>query len=342
MTSSVPFSILDLAPIRQGEEAQQAFGQLRERAQRAEQCGFNRYWLAEHHNMSGIGSAATSVLIGHIAGATDHIRVGSGGIMLPNHAPLVIAEQFGTLESLYPGRIDLGLGRAPGTDFTTARALRRNLEGSDQDFPRDVVELQNYFRNAQHSHVRAVPGAGLNVPVWLLGSSLFSAQLAGMLGLPYAFASHFAPDYLMDALAIYRSEFKPSDQLTSPYAMVGTSIVGADSEEHAHRLLTSQQVQSVQMMRGEREKIAPPVDDIEAYWTSAEKEAVDHKLRYALVGTVCSLTDQISELVAETRADELIATVRIFDQAASLRSLEILAAAGQALSSDRIRLAQLV
>ena len=278
MTSSVPFSILDLAPIRQGEEAQKAFGQLRERAQRAEKCGFNRYWLAEHHNMSGIGSAATSVLIGHIAGATDHIRVGSGGIMLPNHAPLVIAEQFGTLESLYPGRIDLGLGRAPGTDFTTARALRRNLEGSDQDFPRDVVELQNYFRNAQHSHVRAVPGAGLNVPVWLLGSSLFSAQLAGMLGLPYAFASHFAPDYLMDALAIYRSEFKPSDQLTSPYAMIGTSIVGADSEEHARRLFTSQQVQSVQMMRGEREKIAPPVDDIEAYWTSAEKEAVDHKL----------------------------------------------------------------
>ena len=227
------------------------------------------------------------------------------------------------------------MGSAPGTDFTTARALRRNLEGSDQDFPRDVVELQNYFRNAQPSRVRAVP-------VWLLGSSLFSAQLAGMLGLPYAFASHFAPDYLMDALAIYRSEFKPSDQLTSPYAMVGTSIVGADSEEHAHRLFTSQQVQSVQMMRGEREKIAPPVDDIEAYWTSAEKEAVDHKLRYALVGTVRSLTDQISEFVAETRADELIATVRIFDQAASLRSLEILAAAGQALSSDRIRLAQLV
>ena len=290
--------------------------------------------------MSGIGSAATSVLIGHIAGATDHIRVGSGGIMLPNHAPLVIAEQFGTLESLYPGRIDLGLGRAPGTDLTTARALRRNLEGSDQDFSRDVVELQSYFRNTQLSRVRAVPGAGLDVPVWLLGSSLFSAQLAGMFGLPYAFASHFAPDYLMDALAIYRSEFRPSDRLASPYVMIGTSIVGADSEEDARRLFTSQQVQSVQMMRGEREKIAPPLDDIEAYWTFAEKEAVDHKLRYALVGTVSSLTDQISEFLAETEADELIATVRIFDQAASLRSLEILVAAGQALTYDRVRLAQ--
>ena len=342
MTDAVPLSILDLAPIRQGEEAQQAFVQLRERAQWAERCGFNRYWLAEHHNMSGIGSAATSVLVGHIAGATERIRVGSGGIMLPNHAPLVIAEQFGTLESLYPGRIDLGLGRAPGTDLTTAHALRRKLEGSDHDFPRDVVELQNYFSDAPTGLVRAVPGAGLNVPIWLLGSSLFSAQLAGILGLPYAFASHFAPDHLLDALAIYRSEFRPSQQLAKPYVMVGTSVVGADSEQEARRLFTSQQVQSVQMMRGEREKIAPPVEDIEAYWVPPEREAVDHKLRYAFVGTVSSLADGLGAFIEETQADELIATVRIFDQSASLRSLEILAVVGQALASGRPDLVQVV
>lgn len=342
MTNSVPFSVLDLAPIRQGEKAREAFLQLRERAQWAERCGFNRYWLAEHHNMSGVGSAATSVLIGHIAGATERIRVGSGGIMLPNHAPLVIAEQFGTLESLYPGRIDLGLGRAPGTDLMTARALRRNLQGSDQDFPRDVVELQNYFRDEQPGRVRAVPGIGLSVPIWILGSSLFSAQLAGMLGLPYAYASHFAPDHLMDALALYRSEFKPSEVLDRPYAMVGTSIVGADSEEEARRLFTSQQVQSVQMMRGEREKMRPPVEDIEAWWTPPEKEAVEHKLRYAYVGTVSSLADQLGGFIEKTQADELIATVRIFDQDASLRSLKILAEVGQTLSSNRAVVQQVV
>ncbi|MEE2628706.1 MAG: MsnO8 family LLM class oxidoreductase, partial [Candidatus Latescibacterota bacterium] len=216
------------------------------------------------------------------------------------------------------------------------------LEGSDHDFPRDVVELQNYFSDAPTGLVRAVPGAGLNVPIWLLGSSLFSAQLAGILGLPYAFASHFAPDHLMDALAIYRSEFRPSQQLAKPYVMVGTSVVGADSEEEARRLFTSQQVQSVQMMRGEREKIAPPVEDIEAYWVPPEREAVDHKLRYAFVGTVSSLADGLGAFIEETQADELIATVRIFDQSASLRSLEILAVVGQALASGRPDLVQVV
>ncbi len=325
MSELIPFSILDLAPIRQGEEAAQAFVDLRERAVWAEQCGYHRYWLAEHHNMSGVGSAATSVLIGHIAAATQRMRVGSGGIMLPNHAPLVIAEQFGTLESLYPGRIDLGLGRAPGTDLMTMRALRRDRAGNDGDFPRDVVELQSYFRGGLAHRVRAVPGEGLDVPIWLLGSSLFSAQLAGMLGLPYAFASHFAPDYLMDALALYRSEFKPSAQLDRPYAMVGTSIVAADSQAEAQRLFTSQQVQSVQMLRGEREKMGPPIDDIEAYWVPPEKEAVDHKLRYAFVGTEQVLAEELGAFIEATQADELIATVRIFDQQACLRSLEILA-----------------
>ncbi len=332
MAEMIPFSILDLAPIRQGEGAEQAFQQLRERAVWAEQCGFNRYWLAEHHNMSGVGSAATSVLIGHIAGATQRMRVGSGGIMLPNHAPLVIAEQFGTLESLYPGRIDLGLGRAPGTDLLTARALRRDRLGNDGDFPRDVVELQAYFRGGQPNRVCAVPGEGLDVPIWLLGSSLFSAQLAGLLGLPYAFASHFAPDYLMEALALYRSEFKPSEVLERPYAMVGTSVVAADTREEAQRLFTSQQVQSVQMLRGEREKMGPPIDDIEAYWVPPEKEAVEHKLRYAFVGTADSLTVDLERFVGATEADELIATVRIFDQRASLRAMEILAQVRQQLA----------
>lgn len=323
-----PISILDLAPIRQGGDAAQAFAHMRAQARHAEALGYHRYWLAEHHNMGGIGSAATSVLIGHVAGATETIRVGAGGVMLPNHAPLVIAEQFGTLESLYPGRIDLGLGRAPGTDRVTARALRRERIGSDYEFPQDVLELQAYLGDPEPQQaVRAVPGAGLRVPIWLLGSSLFSAQLAAQLGLPYAFASHFAPDQLMDALQVYRSSFQPSAQLQHPYAMVGLNVVAADSDDEARRLFTSTQAQSTDMLRGRRDPFGPPIDDIETYWNAQEKLAVQHKLHYSVVGAPDTVRRGVAELVAQTGADELIATARIFDPAAALRSLEILAQA---------------
>ncbi len=329
-----PISILDLAPIRAGGDARHAFHLMREQAQLAEKLDYKRYWLAEHHNMSGIGSAATSVLIGHVAGATEKIRVGAGGVMLPNHAPLVIAEHFGTLESLYPGRIDLALGRAPGTDRRTAHALRRTLSGSDNDFPRDVLELQSYFRAAlPQQSVRAVPGTGLSVPVWLLGSSLFSAQLAAQLGLPYAFASHFAPDYLMHALEAYRKGFRPSDDLDQPYAMVGMNVVAADTDDEARWLFTSQQAASTDMMRGLREPFGPPVDDIEAYWTPQEKLAVERRLRYAFVGSPDSLRQSVGHFLEQTGADELITTVRIFDPIACHRSLKILQQVSRDLAS---------
>ena len=329
----IPISILDLAPIRQDGDAAQAFYLMRKQAQLADKLGYNRYWLAEHHNMSGIGSAATSVLIGHVAGATERIRVGSGGIMLPNHAPLVIAEHFGTLESLYPGRIDLGLGRAPGTDQMTARALRRTLTGSDQDFPRDVVELQSFFADPEPDQpVRAVPGQGLRIPIWLLGSSMFSAQLAAHLGLPYAFASHFAPDYLLHAVDAYRSGFKPSKYLDQPYAMVGVNVVAADTDDEAEHLFTSQQVSSTNMMRGLREPFGPPIGDINEYWQAHEIQAVEHKLRYSFVGGAERLKAHLSAFLAQTGADELITTVQIFDAEACHRSLEILAEVGKTLS----------
>jgi luciferase family oxidoreductase group 1 len=322
----IPFSILDLAPIRSGSDAAAAFKAMREQAQHAEELGYHRYWLAEHHNMGGIGSAATSVLIAHVAEATSTMRVGSGGIMLPNHAPLIIAEQFGTLESLYPGRIDLGLGRAPGTDQLTARALRRENLESDQRFPQDVLELQSYFQPAEPAQtVRAVPGSGLQVPIWLLGSSLFSAQLAAHLGLPYAFASHFAPDLLSEALQIYRSSFRPSAQLEQPYVMVGINVVAADSDAEAGYLFTSQQMQSVDMIRGRRCQLGPPIDDMDTYWNAVEKPAVEHKMTYAFVGSGETVKTGIEALIADTEADELIATARIFEPSACLRSLEILA-----------------
>ena len=332
----IPFSILDLAPIRQGGDAAQAFVHMRARAQHADRLGYHRYWLAEHHNMSGIGCSATSVLVGHVAGATKRIRVGSGGVMLPNHAPLIIAEQFGTLESLYPGRIDLGLGRAPGTDPRTAYALRRDRLGDDHDFPRDVTELQAYLRAAEPGQpVRAVPGNGLEVPIWLLGSSLFSAQLAAMLGLPYAFASHFAPDYLLEALAQYRGGFRPSPQLREPYAMVGVNVVAADTDEEARQLFTSTQVASVDMLRGLREPMGPPIDDIEMYWTTQEKHTVVHKLHYSYVGAVETVREGLAALIEETAADEVMTTVRVFDPAAGLHSLDILAQVRDALMRTR-------
>ena len=322
----IPISILDLATIREGGGAEEAFRFVRDQARHAERAGYCRYWLAEHHNMTGIGSSATSVLIGHVAGATDTIRVGSGGVMLSNHSPLVIAEHFGTLESLYPGRIDLGLGRAPGTDRLTAWALRRDLMSAEEDFPQDVVELLSYFAAPDPGQgVRAVPGAGLRVPVWLLGSSDFSAQLAAYLGLPYAFASHFAPQHLIEALRVYREGFRPSEQLAEPYAMVALNVVAADTDAEARRLFTSMQQQFTNLVRGNPGPLKPPIDDIETYWLPREKATVQHMMACSVVGSTETVRDGVGQFLERTRADELITSVRIFEQLAALRSLDILA-----------------
>ncbi|WDD93527.1 LLM class flavin-dependent oxidoreductase [Burkholderia sp. FERM BP-3421] len=320
----IPFSVLDLAPIPAGTDAAQAFRHTLDLAQHAERWGYRRYWLAEHHNMPGIASAATSVVIGHVAGGTRTIRVGSGGIMLPNHAPLVIAEQFGTLASLYPGRIDLGLGRAPGTDQTTARALRRDLAGSADSFPDDVVELQRYFATpVEGQRVRAVPGAGLDVPVWLLGSSLFSAQLAAMLGLPFAFASHFAPDYLLRALELYRAQYRPSAAWPKPYAMVGINVFAAETDAEARRLFTSLQQQFLNLRRGTPGQLPPPVDMLDA--NELERANVAHALSFAAIGSRDTVRERLKQLIAQTGADELIVAAQIYDHAARLRSYEITA-----------------
>jgi luciferase family oxidoreductase group 1 len=323
----IPFSVLDLAPIVEGSTAAQAFRNSLDLAQHAEQWGYNRYWLAEHHNMSGIASAATSVVIGHVAAGTSRIRVGAGGIMLPNHSPLVIAEQFGTLESLFPGRIDLGLGRAPGTDRITIQALRR--DPTADTFPRDVVELQSYFREAQPGQaVRAVPGAGLHVPIWLLGSSTFSAQLAAMLGLPFAFASHFAPDQMMAALTLYRDGYQPSAEHPAPYAMLGVSVVAAETDQAARRLATSLQQQFLALQRGRPVQLQPPVDDMDARWSDWERSAVDRTLRHAIVGSPDTVQRGLDAFIAQTNADELMITSHIYDHAARLRSYEILSEIG--------------
>ena len=321
----IPFSILDLAPIAEGSDAAQAFRNSLDLARHAERWGYNRYWLAEHHNMSGIASAATSVVIGHIAGGTKTIRVGAGGVMLPNHSPLVIAEQFGTLESLYPGRIDLGLGRAPGSDMATARALRRDPAAGDT-FPHDVVELQSYLGPPDRTQtIRAVPGSGLNVPIWILGSSLFGAQLAAMLGLPYAFASHFAPDALMQALEVYRTRFEPSGALDRPYAMLGVNVFAAESDEEGRRLFTSVQQQFVNLRRGDPGKLQPPLRSIDEYCTPAEKAGVEHALKYSMVGSRETVRRGLEAFIEVTRADELMITGQIYDHAARLRSFEIAA-----------------
>jgi luciferase family oxidoreductase group 1 len=321
----IPLSILDLSPIVEGGDASRAFRNTLDLAQHAEAWGYNRFWLAEHHNMPGIASAATSVVIGHVASGTSRIRVGAGGIMLPNHAPLVIAEQFGTLAALYPNRIDLGLGRAPGTDQRTMRALRRDYM-SAETFPQDVVELLSYFRPAQPNQaIRAVPGAGLNVPVWLLGSSTFSAELAAKLGLPFAFASHFAPDQLLQALELYHTLFEPSEYLARPYAMAGIGIVAADSDGEARRLFTSLQQQFVALQRGRPTLLQPPVDDMGELWTPQEQFGVGHTLRLAIVGGRAIVKERLERFVAETRVDEVIVTAHIYDHAARLHSYEIVA-----------------
>ncbi|TJY43553.1 LLM class flavin-dependent oxidoreductase [Cohnella pontilimi] len=324
----VPVSILDLAPIVAGSTAADSFRNTLDLARHAEKWGYNRYWLAEHHNMPGIASSATSLVISHVAAGTQKIRVGSGGIMLPNHAPLVIAEQFGTLESLYPGRIDLGLGRAPGSDQRTMRALRRGLGSDGNDFPEMVRELQSYFNPEQGDGVpgvRAVPGEGFDIPIWLLGSSGFSAQLAGQLGLPFAFASHFAPDYLLPALEIYRTNFRPSDTLQEPYAMVGLNVFAADTEEEARRLRTSHQMQFLNLIRGRTGQLGPPVDNMDELWSDHERAIVLQQLSYTAAGSSDNVREQVLRVLEETGADELIVTSQIYDHQARLRSYEILA-----------------
>lgn len=322
----IPFSVLDLSPVPAGATPATAFANSRDLARHVEGWGYHRYWLAEHHSMPGIASAATSLVIQHVAAATTHIRVGSGGIMLPNHAPLVIAEQFGTLASLFPGRIDLGLGRAPGTDQRTARALRRNLMGSDDSFPADVLELQAYFKPTEPGQtVQAVPGAGLDVPIWLLGSSLFSAHLAAELGLPFAFASHFAPDYLLHALDLYRAQFKPSAVLAKPYAMAAISICAADTDADAALLFTSMQQQFVHLRRGTPGMLPPPRADMDAFWSPAEKQMVDHALAYAVTGSPDRVEEGVARFLDLTGIDELMIAGQIYDHGARLRSYEIVA-----------------
>jgi luciferase family oxidoreductase group 1 len=322
----VPFSVLDLSNIIQGSTAADALHRSRELARHVEQLGYRRFWLAEHHNMPGIASAATAVVIAHVAAGTSTIRVGSGGIMLPNHAPLVIAEQFGTLAALFPGRIDLGLGRAPGTDQPTARALRRGARDVSDSFPQDVTELQSYFQPAVPGQVvQAVPGAGLDVPVWLLGSSLFGAQLAAALGLPFAFASHFAPDHLEEALTLYRQGFQPSAALAKPYAMAAIGVVAADTDAEAARLFTSLQQSFVLLRRGMPGPLPPPVDRMDGRWTANEKANVDHAFSEAVVGSPATVKRGIESFLRRTQVDELMVTAAIHDHAARLRSFELVA-----------------
>jgi luciferase family oxidoreductase group 1 len=327
-------SILDLAFVPEGATPADALHRSLELARHAERLGYKRFWLAEHHNMAGVASAATSIVIGYIAAGTNTIRVGAGGIMLPNHSPLVVAEQFGTLESLYPGRIDLGLGRAPGTDQRTLRALRRDPM-SAETFPQDVVELRALFGPRQPGQVvEAVPGTGLNVPLWILGSSLYGAQLAAVLGLPYAFASHFAPADLENALAAYRAGFKPSAELPKPYAMIGANVVVADTDAAARRLFTSIQQGVTNLLRGARGQLQPPIDDIEMYWTPVEKAHASRMLACSFVGSPSTVRAGLERLLAATRADEIIVAAGIYDQAARLKSYELLADAMRSLDSS--------
>jgi luciferase family oxidoreductase group 1 len=327
----IPFSVLDLAPIAEGGDAAQSFRNTLDLAQHAERWGYNRYWMAEHHGMPGIASAATAVLIGHVAAGTATIRVGAGGIMLPNHSPLVIAEQFGTLESLFPGRIDLGLGRAPGSDQATARALRRNLASDADEFPQDVVELMDYFADDATGRVRAVPGAGLKVPIWILGSSLFGAQLAAALGLPYAFASHFAPAQMIQAIELYRSLFKPSPQLQRPYVMLGFNVFAADTDEEAQFRATSMQQAFVNLRIGRPSRLPPPVKDYRSKIGPAENALLEQVLSSSAVGSAETVARETVAFIERTGADELMITSNMFDHAARLRSYEITAAVRKTL-----------
>ena len=332
----VPFTLLDLSPIPQGADAGTALRNTIDLARHAESWGYRRFWLAEHHNMPGIASAATAVVIGQVAAATSRIRVGAAGIMLPNHAPLVIAEQFGTLAALFPGRIDLGLGRAPGSDMRAARALRRNLDSDPDGFPRDVVELQAYFRPARPGQpLQAVPGAGQEVPLWILGSSLYGAQLAAALGLPYAFASHFAPDALDEALRIYREQFRASEQLDRPYVAAAINVFADETEAGARRLFTSLQQQFLNLRRGTPGQLPPPVDDMDRLWSAAERAGTERALSCAAVGTPAQVRAGLEAFLERTGADELVLTGQIFDHEARLRSFRLVSELGEGLAPRR-------
>ena len=327
------FSVLDLSPIVEGGDARRALLDTTELAQAAERLGYRRFWLAEHHNMPGIASAATAVALAHVAASTRTIRVGSGGVMLPNHPPMVVAEQFGTLEALHPGRIDLGLGRAPGTDGETARALRRYFEAADQ-FPRDVMELQAFLQDpVEGQRVTAWPGAGSKVPIWLLGSSLFSAELAAHLGLPFAFASHFAPELLLPALRTYREGFRPSKQLERPYAMAAFNVFAADTDAEARRLSTSMQQAFAAVVTGKPGRLKPPVDDINTVLDARQIAAVESRLTYAAIGGEDTVRAKLAEFIGLTGVEEVMVTGMIHDPAARIRSLEITARAMASLES---------
>jgi luciferase family oxidoreductase group 1 len=324
--SDISYSVLDLSPIKKGGTASDSFKNTVDLAKHVEKWGYRRYWMAEHHNMPGIASSATSVLIGHVAAQTSTIRVGSGGIMLPNHAPLVIAEQFGTLESLFPGRIDLGLGRAPGTDQLTAYALRRD-RSDGQDFPEQLAELRHYFNpeNASKNQVRAIPGQGLQVPIWLLGSSGYSAQLAGLLGLPFSFASHFSPENTLPALALYRNSFRPSGILDKPYAIVCVNVIAADVDLEAQKLSTSLQQHHLGILRNQRGYLQPPVDDIREICSEYEQAILQQKLKTSIIGSPGAVKEKLIEFVNTTQADEIMVNGQIFDHGARLHSFEIVA-----------------
>jgi len=334
----IPFSVLDLSPITLGGDAGRSLRNSLDLAQHAERWGYRRYWLAEHHSMPGIASAATSVVICHVASGTSTIRVGSGGIMLPNHSPLVIAEQFGTLESLFPGRIDLGLGRAPGSDQTTARALRRNLATDPDQFPHDVIELMQYFTPAAPGQgVIAVPGAGLNIPVWILGSSLFGAQVAAALGLPFAFASHFAPAMMMQALEVYRGSFRASKQLASPYVMLGFNIFAADTDAEAQLLATSMQQAFVNLRSGRPSQLPPPMEGYDTQLAPAAKAMLAEVLACSAIGSPGTVRAALAAFIERTKPDELMLTSQIFDHAARLRSYQLAADSLQSLPQPGIR-----
>jgi len=336
----IPFSVLDLSPIPKGTSAATALRNSRELAQQAEKYGYRRYWVAEHHNMPGIASAATSIVIAHVAGGTSTIRVGSGGIMLPNHSPLVVAEQFGTLASLFPGRIDLGLGRAPGTDMLTARALRRTMEDNAEQFPQDVQEIQHYFEGPDPGlRIHAIPGEGLEVPLWILGSSLFGAQLAAALGLPFAFASHFAPDMMRQAVEIYRARFQPSQQLDRPCVMLGANVLVAATDAEARRQFTSQQQSFINLRRGAPTQVPPPIDDIDTYWTPAERAMVDRSLAISFVGAPGTVEKMLGTFLNDLKPDELMITAHIHDQSARLQSLELAAGVRDRLAAQQSRAA---
>jgi luciferase family oxidoreductase group 1 len=334
----VPLSVLDLSPIAEGSDAGRSLHNSLDLARHAEALGYRRYWMAEHHNLPGIASAATAVALAHVAAGTAHIRIGAGGIMLPNHAPLLIAEQFGTLAALHPGRVDLGLGRAPGSDQITARAMRRTLHGSEDDFPRDVIELMGYFRAAEPGQrVQAVPGAGLDVPIWILGSSTYGAQLAAILGLPFAFASHFAPAMMSEAMSIYRQRFRPSTQLASPHVMLGVNVIAAETDAEARFLFSSLQQSFINLRRGQPGKLPPPVANIDELLDSYARAMLNDALACAIVGTPDAVRSGLADFIQRTGADELMVTANIFDHEKRKRSFEIVAEVRDAMAVTSAR-----